>query len=576
MNVVDLSNITYDGIKTELVNFIKQNSTFTDWNFEGSNLSFLTSMMAYAAYYSNVYNAFVLNEAFLDTAQLRSNVVSHAKQQGYIPRSSKAAKMEVKIDFDTAAMAIDGVPIPDYVTINKGQLFSVRIGEILFIFNTNRNYIIYKNGTSLCYPSVELLEGIKFEINTFYKFNETVELPAGTDIDTLEVYINNEKWEYTKTAVNVKRNSKVYYVYENSNGLFEVFFGDNVNSLKPFPKDKITITGLQTSEDAANAANADVTIEYTDQILINNIDYSKYLRLTVLTKPFGGSKKEDTESVRQNAIGRVITQDRAVTILDYVKILESVFYELVDKASVWDYYELKETGEAVLTDLGKVYISIKPQDFRNKPVLTPYEIDLIGNELHKNYIVPGIILDFVEPTYIYIKQNIDVYYNEINLNLTLNELQSLIKTNVSNKYSELAKFNTYLPLSLIQSEIDKTDSGIVSSIVKPRFFIKINHEQGITLDYSKRLFNSLVPGSISSTFLNITDDGAGNITSDLGNIGTVDYTNGTISFTIPAASITVDGSFDLNFETLDNQLKVKRDLIYIDDVNGYTFNMIKV
>lgn len=577
MNRIDVSSISFDDLKANLKAYLSSKPEFQDWNFEGSNISYLMDMLTFAEYTTNTYNAFSLNESFLNTANLRSSIVAHGIPHGYTPKSSSAAEMTIKFGLDIAAITAAGLALPDYTVLQKYALFTVKIGDTSYIFSPDKNNAIYYDAGTFLSDTITLREGVKTTLSAVYSTQNVFELPDKADTNTLEVTVDGEVWTYAGSEINLLADAKVYYVRENSRGKFEVYFGTGVTSAAPADISIVNIDVLVTNEDSANAGVSPIDIVYAETLSINGIDYTDYITITVISKPSGGAKPEDTEAVRANIENKAISQDRTISVKDYAYVIKQAYSDFVKDVNAWDLHDLPSYTTA---DLGIVYVSVLPSHYRTVPLLTQLEKDSIVQSLTKNYMIGGIELNMVDPVYIGINHSFDIYYSVIDLNTTITDLEAKIKTNVRSLYdADITKFKTYLPISRIQGTVDASDSSIVSSNLTVTCELYMNLAAGVDYTINHTLNNAITPGTISSTFLSIHDvdggSGTGTITSSIGDIGTVNYSSGLISFTVPAVNITADSTRILNFTPVDKFMNVSFEQVMLDTDN-YSYNFIEV
>ena len=575
MNNIDLSRISFEDLKQSFIDYAKTKPEYSDWEFEGSNISFLVDMLTYATYYTNTYQSFSLNETFLDTANIRANLVARAKIHGYIPKSRRTANLPIQVTLDKDAIIADGTFLPDSLTFPKGTRFSVRILDTDFTFTTLETYSIFNDSGVYKIDNMMLYEGIPRTEVTYFSLTSKIQLPRNCDTTTLKVIIDGEEWVYAENGIRYNETSKIYYLQENSLGLFEIFFGDNVVSKQPGQNTRIDLFYLESSGTLANAGVADFDIAYTDILVVDRIDYTKYLTFTPNDKPGNAVERESTEDVRRNASYAAVSQNRAVTVRDYVYVMENVFYDLIIRANAWDINDLESQFQNAL-ELGKVTIVCQPRTYRATPYLSQFDRNTILRTLSANYILGGIRLNMIDPIYLRINHAIDIYYDESKLDIELSEIKQRVFNNVRALYdSSIIKFENYLPVSRIQSVVDGTDRSIVSSSVSPTITIEKEMEAGIDFNWVTNLNIVIEPGTLSSNQFVITDD-AGELISDFGSVGTIDY-NGVINITIPGAYVTSDSILTLTFKPVDPFIKTTKEHILIDgDFDTYTWNFVKI
>jgi hypothetical protein len=318
-------------------------------------------------------------------------------------------------------------------------------------------------------------------------------------------------------------------------------------------------------------------MSYTGTVVSNNIDYTKYLKFTVHDYPNGASERERTEDVRKNATAVAISQNRSVTVRDYIYILENVFYNFVLYANAWDINDLSDAGlPFTVFDLGLVNICVIPQNYRERNTLTQFDTNTILKKISKDYIVGGIRLEWYEPEYIIVDHAIDVYYDEIKRDIELNVLLNNIKTVVRSVYDAVVvKFNTYLPLSRVQAAVDSVDRCIVTTKIVTSLRVKLKLESGVRYNKTYRFGFELTPGTLTIGSKGLSDKNGLIVNSSDVQYGTVDYATGVVSINIPADDITLDEVVDFKFNSKDPYISVINQYVIIDG-DEYTWNLIKV
>jgi len=581
MDKINLQDISYDETRANLVEFIKSKDQFSDWEFEGSNISFLVDMLTYVAYHTNVYQSFALNETFLDTATQRSNIVAKAKGMGYIPQSRRTARLPLNLRLDVDAINADGIFLPDSMTIPVGSTFSVKLLDKIYQFSTLNTYAIFNDAGVYEIENMVVWEGVRRVENTSYAIDQKIVLPFGVDTTTIRVDVANERWEYATSGIRYTSLSKIWYLQENNQGLYEIYFGDGNISANPGLNASIKVTYLESSGSGANAGVAPFEIAYTDQLIIDGINYTKYLKYEPIVPPYGGTEREDTESIRKNATYSNISQNRAVTVRDYIYVLETIFSNEIIRANAWDINDLQSTDAL---ELGKVTVALQPRNYRVTPYLQQYTKDIILRTMSKNYILGGIRINLLDPLYLKVGHNITIYYDEQLLDREISAIKDSIIRNTQSLYdSSIVKFDTYLPVSRIQSMVDSSDRAIVSSVINIDIEAETELFKDQPLTYLGEINNEIKVGTLSSSDFGLYDeytetvDGIqyGVIKSNFGDVGTINYTSGIISFNIEGSHIGYDGYLSVYFEPVDPFIKVQREALLIDS-NRYTWNFIEV
>lgn len=491
----NVTELDFNKIKDSIKDHFKSQSKYNDWDFEGSGLSILLDVLAYNTHYNAMVAHFSLNETFLDSAQIRGNVVSHAKLLGYVPRSviSSSATIDVVV---TAGLN----PLPT-INLKRGTRFTTVVDQIKYTFVAldtsqatllNGKYTFYdvrvKQGT---------LKRMIYRVDTTIP-NQKFAIPDDTtDTSTLRVRIkaNEESDEYSiytqfTTLVNINDASQIYYLQESSVGEYEIYFGDGILGKKPISNNIVEIEYVYTNGTLANGATAFNAID--------PIDGYTNIAVTVATPSFGGAVRETIESIRYNAPLAFVAQNRAVTADDYrALLLRSLSY--IESISVWG----GEDEES--PDYGKVYIAIKPNgaDF-----LTVNQKNNITGNILKGKNVVSITPMIVDPQYTYLSLDVYFKYNPNLTDRTKIELQGLIRDTVSNyNNNNLKKFDGVFRFSQFLRDIDKSDPSILNSTARVFMYKDITPNPAVNnsfvLEYSSPIYQTSSNEDIitSSSFL---------------------------------------------------------------------------
>lgn len=457
-NALRISELDFESIRNNLKEYLKNQSQFTDYDFDGSGMSVLLDILAYNTHYMGYYLNMVGNEAFLDTAQLRQSVVSHAKHINYVPGSMTAASVFVNVvvtptgleDTSTATLTL-----PKYT-----RFVSEPISGLSYTFSTVSANVVSKSGSSFTFTNVELKQGEP--ITQTYLVNDTKRFvipSANVDTDTITVTVQqsavNSQTEIFTLAgdiTEVTGESPVFFLEENAdaNGTYTIQFGDGYLG-KPLSNDNIVIINyLDTHGEYANRVNNFTAIQ-------NIGGYSSNIVVQSIAPAAGGAAKETIEEIRFRAPIHYTVQNRAVTKLDYESLLLKD-YPSVDAVSIWGG---EEQDDPVY---GKVYISLKP---KINYEITLAEKERIKDEIIRTRSVLTVTPEIVDPDYTYLLINATVNYNPNLTNLDESELKSLVRQAIIDyKESDLTKFNSTFRLSRLQKNIDNAHESILGSTVK--------------------------------------------------------------------------------------------------------------
>ena len=469
---LNVTELDFDQIKQNLKNYLKTQSDFNGYDFEGSGLSTLLDVLAYNTHYNAVAAHFSLNEAFLDSAQIRGNVVTRAKLLGYVPRSVLAprAKVNVVIDVTTEVGTL-----PNTLTMNRGTKLSTSVAQEQYQYVTLQTQTATLNVDTTTNPptktysfnNVDIAQGyyksLKYRVDNDIE-NQKFQL-SDEDADTstlrVRVLVNEESSSfdiYTRfeTLLNVDSTSQVYYLQENSSNYFEIYFGDGVTGRKPNNNNIITLDYVYTEGAESNGANV-----FTLSDSIGGFGTSS---VTTVTAAAGGAEQETSESIRFNAPLTFTSQNRAVTSDDYRAIIQREFTN-ISSISCWG----GEDNDP--PDYGTAYISIKPIIAET---LTQAEKDEITGTILKGKNVVSITPEIVDPNYTYLELDVFFKYNPNLTDRTAVELTSVVRDTISDyNFNNLNKFDGVFRHSQLTSLIDNSDPAIQNSTVRPYMFMNI-------------------------------------------------------------------------------------------------------
>lgn len=456
-NRLKVTELDFDSIKLNLKNFLKQQSEFEDYDFEGSGINILLDILAYNTHYNSYYLNMIANESFLDSSILRNSVVSHAKKYGYVPKSRVAPKAKINITVNSGNFANNTLILPK----NYGFVSEVidPASCISYDFVTLEERIAEKIANTFTFSNVEIYQG-KFTTFSFDVYDEQTnpkqifEIPdPNIDTNTLKVSVQQSSSNTYTTVFNradnilqITGNSNVYYLQEGQNGNYQIYFGDGVLGRKITDGSIVNIQYLITDGTVANKAN--------NFIVTESISGLSGIIINPISSASGGLEKESIDEIKYSAPLKFLAQNRAVTKNDYIKLIKEK-YEGFDDVNVWGG---EENDPPVF---GKVFVSGKPKlGFE----LSNTEKDYIKEEVLKPISILTVTPDLVDVDYNYIKLDSKVYYNPTLTNLTENDLKSGI-TSLINTFcnDNLNKFDSYLKTSLLLRKIDDYNQSIVSN-----------------------------------------------------------------------------------------------------------------
>ena len=487
---LNVTELDFDQIKKNLKNYLKTQSAFNSHDFEGSGLSSLLDVLAYNTHYNAMTAHFALNEAFLDSAQIRGNIVTRAKLLGYIPRSVLAPRATITITVDVSTES--GV-IPSTLTLPRGAKLTTQVDgrNYRYVVLNEQAAVISGDGNTFTFDNVIIVEGTRKKL--LYRVDNDIENQKyqisddDADTSTLRVLIqaNEQSSSYDnytqfESLLNVNSSSRVFYLQENSNEYFEVYFGDGVTGKKPLNNNIVTLDYVFTNGEESNGANV--------FSMVDNIGGYSNVTVTTLVKSQGGTEKETNESIRFNAPLTFTSQNRAVTSDDYRAIIKKEFTN-INSISTWggeDNYP---------ADYGAVYISIKPLV---NEVLTQNEKTEIMNTILKGKSVVSITPVIVDPNFTYLELDVSFKYNPNLTDRSSVELTAVVRDTVSDyNFNELNKFDGVFRHSQILKAIDNADPSIQNSNVRPYMFMNITpnklaaqKDNNFDLQFTAPFFNS--------------------------------------------------------------------------------------
>ena len=563
MPLVNFTNLDFEQVKTSLIEYMRSNSNFTDYDFEGSNLSTIIDLLAYNTYITS-YNAnMVANEVFIDSATLRENVVSLARNIGYLPKSRKAATSSINFFVDTSNIQ----PSPASVTLNKGTVASSQgsFAGVSGSFCILEDITVPVINNTATFNNISVYEGTFLTKNFTYSsqnpFQKFILPNAGVDTELMRVSVKNNESSTASTKYSLQdslfyigSDSKVYYLQEVEDERYELIFGDGVFGKQLEEGNYITVDYLTSNGDAGNGMS---NFSFSGRLTYTR-DGNEYViasGISLLTTEFssrGGSSIESVDSVKKYAPRIYASQNRAVTADDYETLIPSRIYPDTESISVFG-------GEEVVPpQYGKVFISIKPRfgDFLPNLIKENIKLKL------KKYAVSGIVPEILDLKYLYIETSSRVYYNT-NLAPSSAQVSSVVQNNAS-KYansSELNKYGARFKYSKFLKIIDDSHDSITSNITTVRMRrdlrIAANSIAEYQIGFGNRfqVFNDdgynikttafTVSGIAGNVYLSDVPDsdrltgslflfslpsvGSRNPTIVKSNVGSIDYVNGIIT-----------------------------------------------
>lgn len=491
-----ITELDFNNIKSEIIDFIKSNPTFSDYNFEGSALNAIADILAFNTH-SNAYFANMIhNEGFIDTAQKRSSVVSKAKELGYTPKSVSCASAFINL-------SVSGINTNTSVTIPRGTQFSSKNDNGTYQFLVADSVSSTTTGTTRVFNNIKLVSGKQvqnyFTVDTNTNIRSIFTIPnKNVDISTLKVFvrtninsISTTEFFKSENVFEATSTSNLYFVQESYDGFFQIYFGNNVLGIQPVNGNVIDIDYMVS--DVYGLPNGCEVFT-----LASSIAGSTNAVVSTTQKAFGGSGKEEIDSIKFNAVKSNSARNRSITVNDYELILKEKF-NFIKSVSVWG-------GEDNMPPVyGKVFISIQPvggfqiTDYVKKNMLTP---------VIRNSSILTVIPEFVNPTYTNLEFNTKIKFNPLKTTLPQIDVETSIKNSIFNYISEISSFNRDYLESELMTKIINVDPGIVSVSIDKLVGFKMTPIIGIESNHIRSVNNEIEQGSIKSTkFITYNSDG---------------------------------------------------------------------
>ena len=397
MPLVNFANLDFDQVKTSLKEYLRANSTFTDYDFEGSNLSSIIDLLAYNTYITS-YNAnMVSNEVFIDSATLRENVVSLARNIGYVPKSRKSASATVSFFVDCSNIS----PTPASITLKKGPVAATAgtFGNQSFVFSILSDITVPVADGIASFDEIAIYQGSLLTSNFTYSSrtpNAKFILPnAGIDTSLINVVVKGTQQATTKvqyttqdSLFDINKDSKVYFLQEIEDERYQLIFGDGIFGKALEEGNYIIADYIVCNGDSANGVNQ---FEFSGKLTYtrNATDYTVTDGISLITTDIsskGGDTIESVDSIKKFAPRIYASQNRALTANDYETLIPAKIYPETESISVFGGEEL------IPPQYGKVFISIKPKTGDFLPNLIKENIRM----RLKKYAVAGIVPEMLE------------------------------------------------------------------------------------------------------------------------------------------------------------------------------------
>ena len=623
MSFNQFTNLDFNDLRTQIKSYLRANSNFTDFDFEGSNFSVLIDTLAYNSYITAYNTNMAVNESFIDSATLRENVVSLARNIGYVPRSKKASVARISFSVDVSGTPARAVKLKAGVV----ALGSVVNGN--YIFSIPEDITVTPDADGIAsFSDIEIYEGnlLRKSFTVDYSQPDAKYILPNSDVDTSTIRVSVtstavETYTVYKNIFDVDANSRLFLVQEIDDEKYQILFGDNILGKKPENGSTINVSYIVTNGDAADGA-ANFNFSGNLVYLRGGNEVQITSGVSVLTTTQASENGDDIESidnVKYLAPRVYASQYRAVTANDYTSLIPFL-YPNIDSVSAYGGEELDPP------QYGKVFITVKP---KNGEFLSDVAKDSIKNDL-KKYTIAGIKQEFVDLKYLYVEYDSTVSYDPGQVTNS-QDLHSRISAAIES-YSDSADINSFggrFKYSKLLSQIDRVDSAITSNITKvvmrrnmvPAYNALANYEicygnqfhaelegfniksSGFTVDgIEGTLYLTDVPTVSSGGTAATSSTGAANIfsarpvqvnvktgsisiisvSSDntvrtvIPNAGTVDYVRGEIIlYPITITSTVLENRIEISVIPESNDIVAKENLYIVLDTTGNSILSLK-
>ena len=621
MPFTKFSNLDFDQIKTSIKDYLRSNSDFSDFDFEGSNFSVLIDTLAYNTYINAFNSNMIVNESFLDSATLRENVVSLARNIGYVPRSKTASSTEV-----TFTIVFPAGVDESSVTLKKGLVCVGNRNDTSYVFSIPEDVTVttveqnnaYEGQRTATFENLKVYQGLfltkQFVVDASLNQKFIINNP-GVDTSLLKVYINEDddaietgalgtEYYLLDNIVRTESTSPIYLIQEIQDEKYELMFGDGIIGKKIANNGVITVNYITTDGKDGNGAKefsfaGTITDTSRDQnvLQINRIEFSDENRNLVLISPSrNGGDIESLESIKTYAPKLYSSQNRAVTSNDYENLIKKI-YPNTESVSVVGGEEMDPP------EYGNVQISIKP---KNGFFVSDFDKTRILTDL-KKYSISGINQKIIDLKVLYVEIDSSIYFDDSKVS-TADSLKTQIAASLSSYANslDLNKFGGRFKYSKVLGIIDSTNVAVTSNITKVKIRRNlaafVNQQAQYELCFGNRFHVNSTGFNIKSSGFTISgepstvyltdvpnEDGKSGIISIIkilstGEIriiaksaGTVDYIKGEINLTTVNITSTVKPNNIIEIEAIpeSNDIVGLRDLYINFDISKSKINMVK-
>jgi hypothetical protein len=580
-----VSSLSFDALKSNFRSFLQAKPEFKDFDFEDSAIGTLLDLLAYNTYYNSFYTNMAASESFMDSAQLYDSVVSHAKTMGYTPTSAIGATANVRISFTSKIPSASNPTL----TIPENTMFTSTINGVAYSFVTPKTYTVSANSSNRFRQDVELVEG--YPLTYTYTFASGLEdfVFPNENVDTRSIKVTVSKdgtssnYIQATDIMTVNSSSKVFFLSGDRANKYRIQFGDNSLGLKPDYNSTVSVAYRVCNATKGNGAN-----NFTAS---GTVAGETNFTLSVLERASGGAAQESADSVKFNAPKNYETQNRAVTVEDYQRI---ILRDNPDLAAI-NVWGGQDNDPPIY---GKVYAAAKPAE---GTLLSSTRKSSIISGI-KRYNVQSISFEMVDPTFLYIVPKVTIQYDSTKTSLSTSAIASLVAGRIIQyETNNFARFDSKFWFSRFLNYLDLADNSIVGSsadiFIQKRFSPLTSGQNTYTFKYFTQLdpnkgylssssftykgYTSMLDdegfdgsyGSVSSYYLSNGEKVHNNHT-----LGTIDYDTGTIvlnnfyptAYSGDEIKINVK-PYSPNFEAVRNQLLFFADSeVVVKEVNSRT------
>jgi len=479
----NLTTLDFEEIKESIKSYLRTRSEFTDYDFEGSTLSYLLDILAYNTYYSAFNANLAVNELFLSTSTIRDNVVNILKYFNYTPDSISASKAVVNVSL--VVPQIEDGEYPNTATLKAGSVLASRIDNESFIFSIVEDVTAIVNSVTgeAQWNNLTVFEGQLLEYEYVVDKTDATQrfvIPnENVDVSTLKVYVRQSEnstvrnnYVKAQTIIDLDSKDRVYFLQEVEDLRYEVYFGDGVFGRESVDGEVVEFNYIQTQGASANNAG---TFSFTGTVIDSSgRDITSEAKISVVSKSSGGVAAESLEKIKFKAPRQFSTQNRAVTAKDYENIFRSIYSDTDDVIA----YGGEELDPP---QYGKVFLAVKTKTGLN--IDTNTKRNLVRSL--KDYSVASIIPEVVDAKVLEIELRTTAYYDINTTNLSPNEIKNYVITAITNYINgeSVKKFDGKFKYSKIQAAIDNSFPSITSNITKLRIRKCFDPSKGIPSSY---------------------------------------------------------------------------------------------